>query len=293
MKILKDLDLNNVVFIDIETVAVVPKLLPNTPLYESWAYKVKYNKEKIEAGEKTYEQMYEEQAQLYPEFAKIVCITIGKIVNGILKLKSYSDHDETVLLKAFNKDMNNMLAANKGIRLCGHFIVGFDIPFILTRCMICQVEPCSLVDIAAQKPWEVTAIDTQTLWKATSIRSASLINIAVALGLDSPKDEMYGYETTKVYYENPEGLARITKYCEKDVLTTANIVRKCRFEEIVSAETSEIKVEKVGTMQTIYNSKKITAAQEKEIIKTLEGMTGEDLNAANTILKVVVPKKVK
>ncbi len=293
MKILRDLNLDNVVFLDIETVQVVPELVKDTDLYKSWEYKVKYNKELVEKGEKTYEQMFNDQAQLYPEFGKIVCITIGKIKDGELKVKTFADKDETILLKQFNHTMNNIIAENKKTVLCGHFIVGFDIPFIMTRCIINQVEPCSLVDVAHLKPWEVTCIDTQTLWKGTSLRSASLINIATALGLPSPKDEMFGYETSKVYYTEEGGLKRIAQYCEKDVLTVANIVRKCRFEDVVGISGTTIVANKVGSLERIFNTKQASAKEEKELVQKFNLLQENEQKAAEDILSVALPTKKK
>lgn len=291
MKILRNLDLNNVVFIDIETAQIVPKLEKDTPLYDSWEYKMKHSKDIVEKGEKTYEQLFDEQAQLYPEFAKVICITIGKIQNEVLKLKSFYGDDEHKLLKEFNTTITNIVASNKNSTLCGHYIIGFDIPFIMTRSIINGIEPASLIDIAHLKPWEVTCIDTHNLWKGTSSRSASLINIAVALGLPSPKDTMFGYESSKVYYNEPDGLGRIERYCRKDVLTVANIVRKCRFEQPVPLEDSEIDVRRVGSLERVFNSKKITKEEEQNFMKIVKDLPEDEQKAATDILTVAIPKE--
>lgn len=291
MKFLRNLSLDDLVFIDIETAQLTPKLEKDTPLYESWEYKMKFSKDAVIAGEKTYEEMFDTQAQLYPEFAKIICITIGKIKDGVLKIHNFSSHNEQELLANFNSTMNNIIAANKNTKFCGHFIIGFDIPFILARSIVNQVEPCNLIDIGHLKPWEVTAIDTQTLWKATSFRSASLINIAVALGLPSPKDEMFGYESSKVYYNEENGLERITKYCGKDVLTVANIVRKCRFEPIVNIEIAEIKEKEVGLVNKLYNTGTLSKGDENLLMVKLNNLPEEDRIIANEILSIA--KKTK
>lgn len=295
MKILKALDLENVVFIDIETVGEVEKLEKGTLLYDSWVYKMKYNKEQIDKGEKTYEQLYEESSSLYAEFAKVVCITIGKIVKGKLKLKSYADKDEKVVLTKFCRDLTNIIASNKNTVLSGHSIKGFDIPFIMRRCMVNQVEPPSLIDVAALKPWEVSAIDIGELWKGSAFTGASLMNIAVALGLENPKEEMYPYETASIYYADPEnGLKRIQKYCEDDVFTAANIVMRCRFEDILTRdEDATIDTKRVGVLERVYNTKNLDKASEQEIMEKLKNVPEEHTERAKEILDVVIPKTKK
>lgn len=289
MKILKQLDLNNVVFIDIETAALTPELIENTPQADAWAYK---NKTKGFTEWSEMASLYLNEASLHAEFSKIICITIGKIKEDKIKMKSYTGQ-EADLLKAFCTDLTNIIASNKSTVLCGHSITGFDIPFIMRRCMVHQVEPPTLIDVAALKPWEVTAIDIATLWKGSGFTGASAMAIAFALDLASPKDEMAGHQITEIYYNTKDSLQRIQKYCEDDVLTVANIVLRCRFEPLVERTNEVVTTEKVGAMEHIYNNKFSTSAQENTILRQLESMSTTEVKMANDILKVVMPKKAK
>lgn len=289
MKILKQLDLENVIFIDIETVNQVPVLEKDSLLYQSWAYKMKYGRDPIGGDDPI--AKYDAEAALYPEFAKIVCITIGKISkNSVLKIKSYVGDDEKEILTNFCAALNSLIAANNKTVLCGHAIKGFDIPWIMRRCIVNGVELPSLIDTAHLKPWETTSIDTLELWKGTAFNSASLITIAVALGLANPKDKLSGYETSKTYYNEPNGLDLIREYCEKDVLTVANIVRKCRYEEPVVPEMSDIKTQAVGVLTKVYNTKKLDTEDEKKIVKTRKKMNEKEQAIANELLDVVTAK---
>jgi len=291
MKLLKSLDLNDVVFIDIETVAGTKRLEEGTPLWDSWQYKMRHGREPLGDGDAA--QMFAEQAALYAEFGKIVCITIGKIKDDVLKLKSFADHNEAKLLKDFCSTLNNIIAANKKTVLCGHAIKGFDLPWIMRRCIVNQIELPSLIDTAHLKPWETSSIDTMDLWKGTGFNGGSLIAIAVALGLHNPKDDIEGFQTTDVYYNEAAGLERITTYCEKDVLTVANIVRKCRYEPIVSAEFSELKEKRVGVLERIYNTETITKADESEIVKNINSLSAEEQPIAEELMSIVKTKKSK
>jgi len=110
MRELRKLNEEKLVFYDIETASVVPQLEPDTPLYDSWDYKV--NK----SGDMTQEEVVEsfsKEAGLYPEFSRVVSIVVGKISNGGITLITFDDSDEKVLLERFNKT----LARNSGDRL--------------------------------------------------------------------------------------------------------------------------------------------------------------------------------
>lgn len=296
MKILKALDLNDVVFIDIETVAAVEKLEQGTALWDSWDYKMKHGRDPLgEADDPS--KLFADKAALYPEYGKIVCITIGKIKEGSLRVKSYSGHDEKEILEQFCTALTNITASNGKTVLCGHAIKGFDIPWLMRRCIVNQVPLPLLLDTAHLKPWETTAIDTMDLWKGTGFNGGSLIAIAVALGLHNPKDDIEGFETTGVYYNEKEGLQRIVKYCEKDVLTVANIVLKCRYEptvEFAAAADNKISTKEVTMLEQIYNKKDITSQEQTAIVNALQTMVDdEEIKIATQILKVALPKEPK
>lgn len=289
MRILKNLNLDNVVFIDIETVNAVKVLEPGTPLWDSWNYKMKYGREAI--GGEDPVATYESQAALFAEFGKIVCITIGKIKNNELFLKSYVNDDEKVLLTEFCSTLDNICASNKATVLAGHAIKGFDIPWMMRRCIVNQVELPILLDTAHLKPWETTAIDTMDLWKAGGFTGGSLIAIAVALGLHNPKDELAGYQTSKVYYSEKDALAQIQKYCEKDVKTVANIVRKCRYEPIVEiASNTEVKEEQAPLLIRLFNGAKYSVKEAKVLSEQYLNSTEEEKQAMVTILQSIITK---
>lgn len=286
MKILKQLDLENVVFIDIETTPVTKQLERDTPLYDSWKYKMD-KEDKAWEGDDIFEQ-FAKRAALFPEFSKIVCITIGKIKGDVLKVKSFAQESEKELITDFCNTLNNIIAANKTTVLAGHAIKGFDIPFIMRRCMVNQVEPPNLIDTGTLKPWEVSSVDTLEIWKGTGFNSASLINIAVALDIPSPKDEIEGADVYHVYYNTPNPLQTIQRYCEKDVLTVANVVRRCRFENLVTIEAGEVKKNEVGRLERIFNTKKITAKDQQVLTQDLQEIDEEDSVIAKELINMCI-----
>lgn len=282
MKILNQVNPDNVVFIDIETVAATPKLTKDHPLWDAWRYKMEHGRDPI--GGDDVAGSYIEQAALYAEFGKIVCITIGKIINNKLNLKSYYGDDERALLADFCSALNNVIAANKSTVLCGHAIKGFDLPWIMRRCLVHGIDLPTLIDTAHLKPWETTAIDTMELWKGTGFNGGSLIAIAACMGIPNPKDDIEGFETTGVYYNEKDGLNRIERYCRKDVTTVANIFRKLRYEPLLITGDDDIRVEKVGELQKAFNTGKF---DEKAVSVGYRALKPNEKAIANEIIGII------
>lgn len=288
MKFLKSIPVNDLLFIDIETVPITNYLQPNTQLWDSWDYKVRHNRDNNNF-EGTLQESFLKHAALYAEFSKIVTICIGIIrPNGKIVVKSFTNHDESILLNDFCTVIDGIIAKNKNTRLAGHAIIGFDIPFIMRRCIVHQIELPLLIDTGHLKPWEVTAIDTLSLWKGTGFSGTSLINICTALGISSPKDEMEGEETYEYYYGKENGIELIEKYCVKDVLTVANVIRKMRYEPLLEVDTtSAVKTEAVGVLESINNTKKITVTQKAHLKKVIDNMDDKNKSIANELLNII------
>ena len=61
MKLLKTIDLNDLVFIDIETVRLTDSLEKDSDLYKSWEYKLRYTKENEDIENKPLEISYKQK----------------------------------------------------------------------------------------------------------------------------------------------------------------------------------------------------------------------------------------
>lgn len=221
----------DLIFIDIETVRAVKELKPGTPLYEAWEYKNRYNNElERKTGEKyTLEEYFTEKAALYAVFAKVVAIVVGRIVDGQLKTKKYlvskeNSWKEEAALKEFNDDVNKVLEKNPDAVFVGWANRSFDEPFLAKRMYVHGIKPNRLLDTAHLKPWDVPGFDLKNLWTGTAFYPDSLISVAVALGLPSPKKKMDGTQVGEYYYAGKT--QEIGEYCTEDVLTTANVYRK-------------------------------------------------------------------
>ena len=290
MEALRKLDLKNVVFLDIETASLVEELEMNTPLYDSFKYSFGRDKTDLETI-----AHFPKEAALHAEFARIVCITVGIIRGTSLRTKTYADSDERTLLLNFQNDLGQITDANAKAILGGHAIKGFDAPFIAKRCLINQVTPHKLLDVFGKKPWNVDdqMIDTKDLWQGTGFRASSLINIAVALGVPSPKSDISGAEVGGVYFgEGATGLKRIIKYCEQDVLAVANVCRRIKFEPLLALESSDkVEVEKLPVVINLANGGNFEKREQKELTDMMKLVDLDDLDAAFEVLEAIAAKK--
>jgi len=58
--------------------------------------------------------------------------------------------------------------------------------------------------------------------------------MAHVLGIPTPKDDIDGSQVARVYYEE-KNIDRIVTYCEKDVITIAQILLRLRNETLLEA----------------------------------------------------------
>ena len=280
MRTLKKLKEEDLLFFDIETAPVVKQLELDTPLFDSWSYKV--NK-KGDLDNKQIIESYSSGAGLYPEFAKIVSIVVGKIVNGKIFLITLDDDSEADLLNKFN----DVIERNVKCKLVGFVNNGFDTPFVFKRMIINGIQPHDKVDVSGMKPWDITDIDLAMEWKGSSFERASLINVATALGLPSPKEDISGADVGKVYWsEGRKGLDRISEYCRRDVVTTINVFKKMRLEEPL--ELANVEPEPVvedDLITRLFNGAKYGAAEKKELKALLASMSEEEQEKAFIVLE--------
>jgi predicted PolB exonuclease-like 3'-5' exonuclease len=132
-----------------------------------------------------------------------------------------------IILKDFS-DLLNKHFSSPGNTLCAHNGKEFDYPFIARRCLLNALPIPTMLDIAGKKPWEVNLLDTMELWKFGDYKSfTSLVLLASAFGIPTPKDDIDGSMVWMVYWKEKD-VERIKVYCQKDVITVAQILLKFR-----------------------------------------------------------------
>lgn len=226
-----------ILFIDIET---VPEYEDFTALdevtQELWAQKSRYQrKEEAEPAE------FYQNAGIWAEFGKIVCISAGYFIRKgqtrNFRVTSFYG-DEVKILKEFRNLLTEHFGSPSQL-LCAHNGKEFDFPYIARRMIINGISLPGKLDLFGKKPWEVPHLDTMELWKFGDYKHyTSLKLLAHVLGIPSPKEDMDGSMVRDVYYKE-KNLDRIITYCELDVVTLAQVFLRLRSDHLL--EDSEIK----------------------------------------------------
>ena len=229
--------LNNILFLDIETVSQQEKY---ESLSEEWKYLWNRKAElllKNKEGEAP-ETIYG-RAAIYAEFGKIICISCG-IIQGTGKdkkmlLKSFAGDDEKLLLQEF-VEMLNKWSADGSKYLCAHNGKEFDFPFLCRRMIVLNIPIPPILQMAGKKPWEVNHLDTMELWKFGDYKNFTSLNLlAATLGIATPKDDIDGSMVGEVYWKE-KNLARIITYCQKDVITVAQVYLRMNGEALIEPD---------------------------------------------------------
>jgi uncharacterized protein YprB with RNaseH-like and TPR domain len=233
---------HNILFLDIETVSQEPAFdrLPEE-WKELWTRKAEIllrNKE-----EETIESIYS-RAAIYAEFGKVICISCGLLqVNGDEKklvLKSFYADDEKTLLREF-ADLLRKWAIDGSKFLCAHNGREFDFPYLCRRMVINGIGVPAILFTPGRKPWEICHIDTMDLWKFGDFKNYTSLNLlAYTLGVPTSKDDIDGSMVGEVYWKE-NNLQRIVTYCQKDVITVAQVYLRIYNETLIAPENIEIK----------------------------------------------------
>lgn len=209
--------------IDIET---VPQYSSYNELPENlqtlWEAKTTYQRK----PEQTPDEFYE-RAGILAEFGKIICVSMGVFQQEAealkFRVKSLHGDDEQELLRSFIEIIKKY---GKDLVFCAHNGKEFDYPYLCRRMIVNGLNIPPQLNIAGKRPWENPHLDTMELWKFGDYKHYTSLNLlATILNIETPKDDISGSDVRKVYYEEND-LKRIVTYCQKDVITTAQILLK-------------------------------------------------------------------
>ena len=238
---LKELNIEEILFIDIETVPIAPefgKLAENWQ--KLWNHKMKFRIDEGEVSEDLYQS-----AGIYAEFGRIICISAGYVVQkhgeSFFRVKSFYDDDEKKLISNFFMALEKFARSGKH-KLCAHNGQEFDYPYIARRAIVNGLELPKILDIAGAKPWEIKdqLLDTLQLWKFGDYKHYTSLSLLCELfDIPTPKDDIDGSQVARVYWEDND-LDRIIKYCEKDTLAVANLLLRYKGDKIIPVENMEV-----------------------------------------------------
>jgi len=235
--------LERVLFIDIETTSQKHKFVELTERQQELFLKSFKNKGADACvTEEDKSNLYDRLAPIFAsDWGKIITISVGKLIVAgdkkyTIKMVSFADRDEKILLQKFISKLDVYLNDTSYV-FCAHNGFVFDYPVIVKRLIVNGIKPPTILSFSDKKPWEIQHLDTKKEWShGVFDNNTSLDVLTEIFGIDSPKDDIDGSQVKGVYYEDVQnGLERIKKYCEKDVIATIKVVLKmrCLEEEIV------------------------------------------------------------
>jgi len=234
---LENIDLQQVLVLDIETVPQYPSFNELPDEYQQlWDQKTRFQRRDGETAAEFYSR-----GGILAEFGKIICISVGifskKTETLSLRVKSFYGDEEKEVIQTFIDVLNKQ---PDSLILCAHNGKEFDFPYLCRRMLINGLQIPIQLNIHGKKPWEIMHLDTMDLWKFGDYKNyTSLKLLAAVFNIPSPKDDIDGSMVHKVYWQEND-LERIRKYCEKDVITTAQILLK--FKSLPALSSNQITI---------------------------------------------------
>lgn len=167
---------------------------------------------------------YLEKGALYPEYGRVVCIAWAEDESEV-RVSITEDEKET--LTAFGR---TLAVLDRSVKLCGHNIKAFDVPFLRKRYILNGLPVPQLLRTGNLKPWELPFIDTMELWAGSGKRDfASLELLCDLFNIPQPKTDLTGADVSATFwgYDTPKEQAanydRISAYCKADVEATRSL----------------------------------------------------------------------
>lgn len=219
-KNIRNLDIEKILFFDLESVSRNKELDKNSKEFDLYSWSIRDKVTGFVPPAKEVLQHYKKMAALKPEFNKIVTISVGYVKGTTLYYKSIVGNQKEIIEEFYN------IVNQTGFKPCGHNVIGFDIPVIRIKSLEENIDftliPERINDVDS-KPWLISneIIDTMQIIKGTYFYNMSLDAACMLVGIESSKDDISGPQVTQVYYE--EGVERIAKYCNKDVIASAKL----------------------------------------------------------------------
>jgi len=230
-------ELSKMVFFDLETASTYATLddlrSVNSKMAELWEKRCEYLRSRFEENKMlSNDELYVEKAALTPEFSRIVCASFGRLsfstdditgTTSIMTIKSYASDDEAEVLAGI-KTVFEKFASYKFV---GHNIKRFDVPMMCKRIIMSGSPLPKGLQLTNLKPWEMPLIDTSEIWSFGAWQEgfASLELLATSLDIATPKDDIRGDKVGMVFWKE-KNVKRIATYCQKDVLTVAQVLLK-------------------------------------------------------------------
>lgn len=265
----KNIDIEGVLFFDTEIVRRNKELDINSKEFELYQKKIRNrDTDELPTSEEVVDH-YNKRAALKVGYSTIICATVGKVIEGVLYLRSFIGTEEDILKNLYAKFQSSKY-------ICGANILYFDLPVCRINSLRYRNLPHLIPEQyneSGRKSWhmEKSVIELLDIFKGTHYSNSSLDEICYHLGIESPKTDLDGSQVSETYYEGG-GIKIIEPYCKRDVFAVVNIFchlqGKPLFESYVDANEAEgiLPEEKESSvLERIYKSKELTLKDKEEL----------------------------
>lgn len=282
-----NIDLETILAFDIET-APYPDFGEENPLWDTWRHR--WRKENLTDEELL--AKYHKEAGLYAEYSQIVCISVGYRHAGKFVVTSITG-DEKTIIDQFLARVEKFMSKKGKVKYLGHNIQNFDACYLRKR--YAKYHPMStyptyITDLGL-KPWtaEERFIDTLQIWKGMNFMFSSMAEVAIHLGLPSPKSDTDGSMVAQLFKEGK--IDDIARYCEGDVYTSFNILSKWLGEPILEMEVKEnTPVKPIPILKKAIPTSSIPEDDLEKLNAVIEELPDSEKEIAADILTAVTSK---
>jgi hypothetical protein len=148
---LQNINYNKILFFDIETVPLTYEFKDlEERAQDLWDRKTRFLQERDNLSP---DELYE-KAGIYAEFGKVVCISMGFVLQKggetQIRVKSIANENEKILLQEYI-DLLNSYYNSPDFLFCAHNGKEFDIPFLCRRILINGLKLPFMLNVAGKK----------------------------------------------------------------------------------------------------------------------------------------------
>ena len=161
-------------------------------------------------------------AALWPEFGKIVCISVSTD-SDLFPGDTWVGDDEGLILHKFAEYVKQF----KDVVRVWHNIKKFDIPYLTRRMIVNWLQLPPALKMRWKKPREMNVEDTMEMWACNTMDKVSLETICLLLKVPNPKENTDGSSVENLYALWK--LDAIATYCAGDVKATKQVYKVMKF----------------------------------------------------------------
>ena len=263
-KVLNGLDIEKVLFFDIEVARKSHKLEVDSKEFELFQHKSRDRDTDEYLEAKEVQELYERQAGLRLCYNKIICISVGFVNKGKVRIKAITG-DEGDIISQFCD------IANRFENLCGVNVLEYDLGLISVNASKYFNLTDKLVDrfiVSGKKPWDIKSVfDLLSIFKSGFRVNPSMAEMCYHFGIEDSKGDISGADVSRVYYD--EGVERIATYCNLDVFASIQLFCAMRyqplFESFEAVDDKQLPKDERTLLQRIYEDRCIGEASKEEI----------------------------